>query len=744
MNELRAVLLFGVLSAGAFCQEPASAASTAKALSQISLDSSHTFRIRDLQLRRGDVSFYFTEGLLSFATEVGGRRVAAIFTTTGVEAGDAEVVVLPPQAAERASLLSFAKYPNLDEHFFSAILYFTDNTADELLTQISGAGEPEVGEIDAGLRANAERILRSASTQVKTRMVSAILDPGVPQNGFFYAAISGRTVGNFDLLYEPTMPEPVTVGRVADGRDGPPHFELWASYRPRKAGPYRPPSPVISQYSIEATVKPDLAVSAVAGFQLSPNAESGRVLSFSISSRMHVESATVDDEPVEIFQRAAEMPNSLSSDVEFLLVLKQAIEPSRRHRIQIRYSGSIISQVAGSSYFVSERNTWYPHTETMLTTFDLVFHCPERFHIVSTGDLLDEHTEAGVRTVHRRTSSPQQLAGFNLGEYQEQTVVSAPYKIQSYADQSVAANFNGIPQQSASILQHYSTEWLQLTNRTLAITPIPGNFGQGFPGIIYLARSAYLPENERPKEVRTKQDTIFFSNLLLPHEIAHQWWGNMVTPESYRSEWLMEAMANDSAIEYIVENGDKAIADSILEEYRRELGAVVNGKAVESSGPVDFGSRILTTAGFDAWHVVIYMKGTWILRMLRARMGDAGFTKMQADMLRDYAGKPLSNEDFRKTASRYIPPGQPDKDLSLFFETWVYRTGVPKIAMNRSGTKVEVSGVEDAFSADLPLECKSKGGAGQVQWIRIESGENATPAPGCKLPSRLDFLYFPE
>ncbi|MCU1295145.1 MAG: peptidase rane alanine aminopeptidase, partial [Bryobacterales bacterium] len=744
MNALRAVALFGILAALGFSEDPPSAASVAHSLSRVTLDPDQTFIVRDLHLRRGDVSFYFSDGLLSFASEVNGKRIGAVFTTAGVDAGDAEILVLPPQTAERASLASFAKTPNLDEHFLSVILFFTDGTADELLTQVSKAGLRKAPDLHPELRSSAERILRNPSAQVKTRMVSAILDRAEPADGFFYAAVHGRELGSFNVLYEPKTSEPVTVGRVVDGTNEPPHFELWTSYRPRNAGPYRRPDPVISQYSIEATVQPDLSIVAIAGFEVSPQMGAGRVLSFDISRRMQVESATVDGEPVEAFQQSDAITNPFNSDGEFLLILKQGFDPSRSHRVQIRYSGSIISQVAGSSYFVSERNLWYPHTETMLTNFDLRFHCPARFQMVSTGDLIEESVEGGVRTIHRRTTSPQQLAGFNLGEYQAHLVESSSYRIQSYADQGITANLNGIPGRAAEVLQHYTTEWLALPNRTLAITPIPGDFGQGFPGIIYLARTAYIPESDRPAGKRSEQDRIFFSDMLLPHEIAHQWWGNLVTAEGYRSEWLMEAMANDSALEFITRNGGEAVTESVLEQYRKDLGLVVEGKTVESDGPVDFGSRIMTTAGLPAWQAVIYGKGTWILRMLRARMGDASFGKLQAEILRSYAGKPISNEDFRKAASGFIPASQPDKDLSLFFETWIYGTGIPKISSNRAGTKLEVSGVNDSFLADLPLRCKSKGSAEQVRWIRIEAGHNSTPAPGCKLPSRLDFLYFPE
>jgi hypothetical protein len=203
-------------------------------------------------------------------------------------------------------------------------------------------------------------------------------------------------------------------------------------------------------------------------------------------------------------------------------------------------------------------------------------------------------------------------------------------------------------------------------------------------------------------------------------------------------------MANESALDFMVSTGEAASVDSVLEQYRSDLGQEVNGKTLESSGPVDFGTRILTTFGFAAWQTVLYKKGTWILQMLRARMGDANFVKMQSEFLHTYAGKPVSNEDFRKIASRYIPANQPDKSLELFFETWVYGTGIPKIHLNRSGTKLRVSGVDQSFTADVPLPCKNRNGTAHIRWLRVEAGENSTPAAGCSLPGRLAFLFFPE
>ena len=83
--------------------------------------------------------------------------------------------------------------------------------------------------------------------------------------------------------------------------------------------------------------------------------------------------------------------------------------------------------------------------------------------------------------------------------------------------------------------------------KTLTVSPIPGTFGQGFPGLLYLSTLAYLKPEDLPMAVRTDSQRRFFSELLHAHETAHQWWGNLVTSGSYQDDWLMEALANYSA-----------------------------------------------------------------------------------------------------------------------------------------------------------------------------------------------------
>ncbi len=109
-----------------------SVASIVSGLHELSIDPSQTFRVLDLQIARGDIRIYLTAGTLAFTKPVAGHVVAAVFTTADTDAGDGEVLVLPTTRGERASLASFAKSPNLDEHFSSAVFFFADDTAKEL------------------------------------------------------------------------------------------------------------------------------------------------------------------------------------------------------------------------------------------------------------------------------------------------------------------------------------------------------------------------------------------------------------------------------------------------------------------------------------------------------------------------------------------------------------------------------------------------------------------------------------
>src|ERR1044071_440101 len=88
------------------------AADIARTIRENSFDRDECYRVRALTRFKEDLRIYLTEGHLIFSKPVAGRRIAAVFTTD-VEGGDGEVILLPPDRAERRALAGYLNSPNL-------------------------------------------------------------------------------------------------------------------------------------------------------------------------------------------------------------------------------------------------------------------------------------------------------------------------------------------------------------------------------------------------------------------------------------------------------------------------------------------------------------------------------------------------------------------------------------------------------------------------------------------------------
>jgi peptidase M1-like protein len=725
------------------------ATSVAVELHQLSIDPTQTYRVRELEIARGDIKIYLTEGILAFAKPVAGKTIAAVFTTSHTEAGDAEILVLPPTRSERAALASFTKTPNLDEHLQSAVFFFADDTAKELQSQLQDKPLHPAPDEAKELAETANHVLQLDSDQIDVKLARALLDNHPAAHGFFYGIMGGRTLGIFDVVYEPTRFEPIAIGRVTALEEGARSFQVWCSFRPRRSAPPAVSNSSITDYLLDTVFHPDLSMSSQARFQYHASSEDGRVIGLELSSRLRLTSARIDGQPAEVFQHPQDAQQPLREGGAILLVAAAPLSPEGTHDVEVSYEGSVVRRTASGNYFVDERNTWYPFLPPMLTTFDLTFHCPQNLRVVSTGELVSDDVSGGVRTVHRKTRVAEPLAGFNLGDYDASTLERGPYRIEVFGNKlEHAANSPAeLPAQAAGILDNFTTRWLPLNIRSLAISPIEGYFGQGFPGLIYLSSVSYVREEDRPAQLRNVQLDSFFSEMLLPHEIAHQWWGCSVSQADYRTAWLFEAMSNYAALEFLEETKGRTALDAVLARYRNDLLATDRGKAIESAGPVDFGERLLDNNGMVAWHHIIYEKGAWILHMLRMRLGDEAFHTLQTRLLTDFQGKLLSNEEFRKAAAGLLPAEQSDKSLNTFFENWIYSTGIPRMKFHSAGNNVSlnISGVDEGFALDLPLRCSNANGKEQVQWVHAGTGDNSYEMPegskACQLPKQTDYLY---
>ena len=718
------------------------------------LDPAECYRVRDLHFSADRAKFFFTDGYLILGRPIQGRRLTAFFSAD-VDLGDAEVLLLPPNRAERQSLAAYAGSPNLDEHFSAAFLLFSPEILTEFTDQIQSNGARKAPEMGALLDSKFSPVARNIASSFDVRLTWSLLAPE-SNKGFFEALISGKTLGNFDVVYDPISTEQVTVGATTF-RDNRTFFDTWTSFAARAGSAPPLPQFTLSDYRIGATIHPDLSLTAVTRYRIHPDRASAAV-PIEISSLMSITEARIDGAPAEVLQHDDLRSRLMRrSGAELALaVAASPLEAGRDHEVEIHHEGRVIVDAGNQVYYVASRHNWYPGWGTTYTSYDLTFRAPKNLQIVLPGQPAEESEsiEGDERVVRRRIATPVRLAGFNLGVYDKTSVTRSGFTVDVYANReferalqpqprimlppappivnprsripamnpvAIAPQLAGTPAgrlqalatSIAGAMDYFTSVFGPPPLRRLEVTPVPGAFGQGFPGLIYISTLSYLaPSDSAPGPALSaadRQRKLFFEELLQPHETAHQWWGNLVFAEGYHDEWITESLANYSALLYLdKQHGGRKVSDAILASYRDQLVA----GDLDAAGPIVQGHRLETSQKPDAWRVITYGKGTWILHMLRARMGDAAFLKMLAALRQAYAGKEISTEQFRLHCAGFLPAGAPDAKLEAFFDQWVYGTGIPQLRLKwtakpgRVSGVIVQSGVGDDFTVEVPVEIR--------------------------------------
>ena len=158
----------------------------------------------------------------------------------------------------------------------------------------------------------------------------------------------------------------------------------------------------------------------------------------------------------------------------------------------------------------------------------------------------------------------------------------------------------------------------------------------------------------------------FTSDELVAHELAHQWFGDLVTCESWAHAWLNEGFATyfdalfkehdlgrDEFDYQMVLNAE----DYLAEPYRRPI---VSHRYAHP---------------FQLFDAHLYPKGAWVLHMLRRRLGDDLFWKAIRVYVKRHAQGSVETLDliraFEQTSG---------KSLQSFFQQWLYSPGHPDLS----------------------------------------------------------------
>jgi len=162
------------------------------------------------------------------------------------------------------------------------------------------------------------------------------------------------------------------------------------------------------------------------------------------------------------------------------------------------------------------------------------------------------------------------------------------------------------------------------------------------------------------------------SDSIISHELAHQWWGDMVTCRDWSHLWLNEGFA--SYAEALWDEHHKGKDEYDYNMYQKAHGSRGGqGGAIQGGKTRPVMDRHYPSPGamFDGRS---YPKGAWVLHMLRHELGDDAFWKGIKAYAMEHQFQSAESGDFRRSMEKAT-----GRDLERFFYDWVERPGNPDL-----------------------------------------------------------------
>lgn len=163
-------------------------------------------------------------------------------------------------------------------------------------------------------------------------------------------------------------------------------------------------------------------------------------------------------------------------------------------------------------------------------------------------------------------------------------------------------------------------------------------------------------------EHQTVSSQVSVAESLTAHELAHQWWGDNVTCQTWSDAWLNEGFATFAEAIWLERKPGGNLASY--------LAAMVARKPQSTAGTVYVYAPTSTANIFSTTNV--YRKGAWALHMLRGVLGDAAFFQALLDYRAACQGDSATTAEFRDAVEQSC-----GRDLDWFFDQWVMNPGSP-------------------------------------------------------------------
>lgn len=362
---------------------------------------------------------------------------------------------------------------------------------------------------------------------------------------------------------------------------------------------------------------------------------------------------------------------------------------------------------------------WWPckdHPDGEPESMDLYFTVADDLTVASNGVLIGvEQHGNGRHTFHWRTRVPTNTYGvaFNVGPY---VLIEDSYP--STNGTIVPVRFWVIQDHEEQAREFFEREFMpviEFFERKLG--PYP--WGQEKLGVVETPHLGMEHQTINAYGNEFKRDNYGF-DWLFHHELAHEWFGNLMTHVTVSDMWLHEGFGAYMQPVYTRELlGEAAFHARMYQTYLRiQACNPIAPRAEFSANDLYFDDPGGKGPAGD-----IYSKGSWVLESLRYVLGDADFWKAVRILLYDtdrpetlsppIAARLRSTDDFLRIASDVAK-----QDLAWFFEVYTRRGPLPELVTRIVGNDIalEWQGIgELTFPMPVPVRIE-----GELQRIEFD------------------------
>jgi aminopeptidase N len=291
-------------------------------------------------------------------------------------------------------------------------------------------------------------------------------------------------------------------------------------------------------------------------------------------------------------------------------------------------------------------------------TWSLRATVPAQYAVVSNGRLvLDRKNASGTRTVEWSQDLPSStyLVSLIVAPLTRLTDSWRGIPVDYYVYREDTALARRLFRVTPDMIDVYSRltgikyPWAKYAQTTVA------DFFGGMENVSATTLVDWLPD------ARAYQDRPWYQWILIPHELAHQWFGDYVTTVDWANMWLNEGFAEFMPGQYWrVKLGAHAEEDYFLDEYTHFM-------------EIDRRRRMPLAALASN---NIYPKGALVLRMLERYLGAERFWASIHAFLTRHALENATTDDLRQAVLHAT-----GENLDWFWDEWIYQAGYPQFTV---------------------------------------------------------------